>query len=119
MQLINELKQHIKTIYDTDLTNLSRKRHYVNGRIAFAKICRTYFKMGYTEIGRLLGKDHATVIHYIKIFDSVCQSDFEFRHNYEELESNFNHLKNKEDIENKIQLLEVKIMFLKKRLIAV
>ena len=88
--MIKQLKEKIEERYNIDLKDTSRRRDVVNGRMAFAKICRDNLRMPYMAIGKEIGKDHATIIHYLKNFEGVCKSDSFFNHNFKELEKDLN-----------------------------
>ena len=61
---------NLKTILDAclrargfDFTIKSRKREYVYSRAALYKVCRLTTKESLESIGKLCGKDHASVLH--------------------------------------------------------
>ena len=60
-----------QVVYDQlgfDVFKDTRKRNVVDARRIYSKILfdKGY---GYTEIGRTLGKNHATIMHYLRHFD--------------------------------------------------
>ena len=66
---------------DISIYGNCRKRNLVDARIIYAKIAREY-NYSFKSIGRAIGKDHATIIHYIKNFNWLFSSDTEFRERY-------------------------------------
>jgi len=65
-------------INEYDLTSKSRKQDYIWNRSAvynFLHLCN----YSLTEIGRMLDKNHATVIHGLKLYDNnLMYSDFKY-----------------------------------------
>lgn len=66
---------------DISIFGNSRKRNLVDARIIYAKIAREY-NYSFKSIGVNIGKDHATIIHYMKNFDWLFSSDTKFRDTY-------------------------------------
>lgn len=73
---------------DIDIFGDSRKRKLVDARIIYAKIAREH-NYSFKSIGRRIGKDHSTIIHYMKNFDWLFSSDTEFRETYIYLKERF------------------------------
>ena len=94
----NLLKSIIKEQLDIDIMEKSRFRHIVDARRIYSYIL---YKSGhgYTEIGKTLNKDHATIIHYLRHFKIHIEQS-------EVLKENLNQIKYVYDIlveeENKI-----------------
>ena len=67
--------------FGVDISNPTRTRNHVNARMTFAYFMR---KKGYsfTRIGAMLGKDHATIIHYLKNIEWYMKTDVEFREKF-------------------------------------
>jgi len=63
-----ELRKVVEEVFGLDIMLKNRSRQRVDARIVYAKILREH---GYTfkQIGRLLVKDHSTIIHYCSMFD--------------------------------------------------
>lgn len=57
------------------ITDPSRKRDNVFKRAVYYKCCTQLTKESYVRIGKSLGKDHATVIHGLRIFDNDIMSN--------------------------------------------
>ena len=56
----------------------SRKQDVVYTRMTIAYFLRQYTKLSMTEIGNLINRDHATIIHYLK----ACDSEFCFNKDF-------------------------------------
>jgi hypothetical protein len=113
MQL-NALIEIINNSFSISIKGDSRKRKLVDARVIYAKIARD---MGHTfkSIGRQIGKDHSTVIHYMTSFDLLHGSDAEFRRDYlfikEGVIDVFNQLKDNQEFKkiNNVRLLKEQI----------
>jgi len=74
---------------DINIYGDSRKRNLVDARIIYAKIAREY-NYSFKSIGVPIGKDHSTIIHYMKNFDWLFSSSTEFREMYIYLKEKLN-----------------------------
>ena len=79
---MNTLKQITNDVFNVDITSKNRQREYVNARITFSSILRNE-GIKYTRIGGYLGKDHATILHYITNLESYLKTDEDFREKYD------------------------------------
>lgn len=64
--------EELKDIYFQELNILddgSRKRPIVEARMAFSYAFRNYFTL--SDIGRAFNKDHATILHYNKVHETL------------------------------------------------
>jgi chromosomal replication initiation ATPase DnaA len=79
---INYLKGVIEKVLDLDISKNCRERDIVDGRIIYSKILRD---RGHTlsNIGQPVHKDHTTILHYLKQFDSLYEYDKKFSSNYD------------------------------------
>lgn len=78
---LDAIKIVVEGELDINIYGNSRKRNLVDARIIYAKIAREY-NYSFKSIGRNIGKDHATIIHYMKNFDWLFSSDSKFRETY-------------------------------------
>lgn len=76
-----ELRTIIEEVFALDIMLKNKSRKRVDARIVYAKILREY---GYSfpQIGDLLAKDHSTIIHYCKIFDTTVHYVPELKRKY-------------------------------------
>ena len=68
---IKEIRQLVERELELDLSHPSRLRARVYARAVYFKLCRQHTFCSLSDIGSSVGKDHATVLHGIKIFDDV------------------------------------------------
>ncbi len=59
----------------------TRQRYIVNAKMIFSKILRDN-KYTLKSIGREIGKDHSTVLHYTKKWDVYALTDYDLKNNY-------------------------------------
>jgi len=75
-----DIKLLIKKVnlqFEVDLTSKSRKRKEVYLRAILIKIIYKRTNYSLEKIGSFFNRDHATVIHALKLYDIVCgYSDF-------------------------------------------
>ena len=71
---VNELKNIIKRIFGVDILQNTRKRDYVNARMVYAKLLRER-NHTFESIAKSIGKDHATIIYYVKVVPSIFKQD--------------------------------------------
>lgn len=91
---LDAIKIIVEGELDINIFGDSRKRNLVDARIIYAKIARES-NHSYKSIGKHIGKDHATIIHYMKNFDWLFSSNTEFRETYVYLKEKFIEMKPK------------------------
>lgn len=62
-----------------DVCGRSRKQEVVYTRMMIAHFLRQYTILSTTEIGRLINRDHSTIVHHLKAYDSEFRFNEEFR----------------------------------------
>ena len=62
-----------------DVCGRSRKQEIVFTRMTTAYFLRQYTTLSTTEIGNLINRDHATIFHYLKAYDSEFRFNKDFR----------------------------------------
>jgi hypothetical protein len=62
---LEKIKQFVDRYYGFDIDRNTRKDEYVKARTMYYYLSRTYTSQPLSEIGGLLNKDHATVLHSI------------------------------------------------------
>lgn len=62
-----------------DVCGRSRNQDVVYTRMTIAYFLRQYTKLSTTEIGRLINRDHSTIVHYLKAYESEFRFNKEFR----------------------------------------
>tara|TARA_R100001463_G_scaffold71708_4_gene125529 strand:- start:1892 stop:2293 length:402 start_codon:yes stop_codon:yes gene_type:complete len=68
---IEEIRILVERELELDLSHPSRLRARVYARAVYFKLCRQHTFESLNDIGASVGRDHATVLHGIKIFDDV------------------------------------------------
>lgn len=85
---VKNLIDIINSIFAIDMTDKRRKPIFVQARMVYARLLRN---KGYTlkYIGKTIGKDHATIIHYLDIIDMDLKHDESFRNKFNKISSMF------------------------------
>jgi len=82
------LKKLVKSLLYVDIYSNSRQRDIVDARKIYAAIL--FQKgLGVSKIGKIMHKNHATVIHYIKEHDILILMDKRYMRNYRKILSAF------------------------------
>ena len=85
-----ELKQIRKIVENhtkIDIGDKSRIQKFVYTRAMYFYLCREYTLFSLKEIGESIGKNHATVIHGIKLFnDWISEHEYAYIRKYEKIE---------------------------------
>lgn len=96
----NLLKSIIKEQLDIDIMQQSRFRHIVDARRIYSFIL---FQggHGYTQIGKTINKDHATIIHYLRHFKTHVQQSEVLKENLNQIKYVYSILVDEETKKNK------------------
>ncbi|QDP55649.1 MAG: hypothetical protein Tp156SUR1554471_26 [Prokaryotic dsDNA virus sp.] len=83
--------EHIKDLIEEKtklkLQTDSRLQHLVYTRAVLFTLCKKYTTSTLYEIGKLVGRDHASVLHGIKLYNQVIQRyDDRYKDLYNEIE---------------------------------
>lgn len=70
MEILQEIKHLVEKELELNLDYKTRKREYVFARAVYYRLCNEFTKCSLTSIGKEVNKDHATVIHGLKVFKS-------------------------------------------------
>ena len=57
-------------VTEAEMCNKGRQREYAEARAIVSWLAKRYTSMTLTSIGKRLGRDHVSVVHYIRIVDS-------------------------------------------------
>jgi hypothetical protein len=68
---LDYIRERILFYTNIDVKDNSRKRDVVYARAIFTKLLRDAHLMPYQKIGDYLGKNHCTMMHSYKLFDTV------------------------------------------------
>ena len=75
MNFLRNILDVVETAFKVDLRDKRRTRELVDARRVYCYIARKLTNKGYQDIGRLIGKNHATMIHYMRDFDTLLKHD--------------------------------------------
>jgi hypothetical protein len=62
------IKDYVNTYMQLDITKPVRQRSYVYGRAMYYQLSRSFTTHSLTDIGGVVNKDHASVLHGLKTF---------------------------------------------------
>jgi hypothetical protein len=69
------LRDITQEVCKADPMKETRQREVVYARMIMYKVLHSFHKHTYTRIGRMFGKNHATVLHSINQFDNMVRND--------------------------------------------
>ena len=78
------LKEIIERIFEVDLLDTKRKRIFVDARLVFCYIMKDR-GFTFTYIGKILDKNHATIINYIGNAKGYFKTDPILKHRYNQV----------------------------------
>ncbi len=67
--------RNINKSLNIDILEETRKREVVEGRVIFSKLMHLQNRHSLSKIGSFVNKDHATIIHYLKVHDNLFATD--------------------------------------------
>ena len=67
---LHRIRKIVEDKTELELTHKSRTTDYVYARAMFYKVCREYSLGTFETIGKVVNKNHATVLHGVKLFDN-------------------------------------------------
>ncbi len=79
----NLFKKIINQVFNIKLTNKTRKRNHVNGRMLFAKLMRDEGSKVNSIASYLNLESHASVLHYLKSINFILEYDKELYSQYQ------------------------------------
>jgi len=65
---LNQIKNILIDLFKNDFSKKNRQRHNVYQRAVFFRLCRDLTPYALTDIGAVIDKDHASVLHGLKLF---------------------------------------------------
>jgi predicted transcriptional regulator len=106
---LKQLKKEIEIALECKISTPSRKRHLTYARAVFCKIARESMGMTLSDIGKVLNRDHATVMHSIKVVFPFAMKETRFRDIYDALKDEYkpksSSEKKQESAQDTIQLI--------------
>ena len=88
----SKIKAEISSRYNLeweDIESKSRKRNIIDARRLYCGLLRNVFGLTFQKIGKMLNKNHATIVHNTKIHDNFVRILKSYKKNYQEIESLF------------------------------
>lgn len=65
---LNQIKNLLIDLFKNDFSSKDRQRHSVYQRAVFFRLCRDLTPYSLADIGAVVNKDHASVLHGLKLF---------------------------------------------------
>ena len=65
---LETIKDYVNRYMQIDISSPIRQRSYVYGRAMYFQLSRSFTTHSLTDIGSVVNKDHASVLHGLKIF---------------------------------------------------
>ena len=72
----------VNDFFQVDIRCGRRKREIADKRIIYSKIAKEKTAYSFTKIGEEINKDHSTIMHHLKQFDSLYEYDKYFKRDY-------------------------------------
>ena len=66
-----DIKHFVEAELKINISRNTRKREYVYARAIFFKLCKEFLHQTLSNIGEFVGRDHASVIHGLYVFDVI------------------------------------------------
>jgi len=79
--------QSVLNVTIDDMRSASRRRNIVNARFIFSTILYELTGFSYSHIGRIINRDHATVLYHIKTCRQLIDIDKYFKNMYNEVKN--------------------------------
>ena len=82
---MEKFKNFVEQYYNLKLDAKTRKAKYVRARWVYFYLCRTYTCLSYSDIGKSIGMDHASVMYGVKELENVLRFEPLFKQEFEEI----------------------------------
>ena len=70
-----QIREIVEGVFQVDISSKCRQRRYVNARFAYCHFCREYTLESLANVGNLIDRDHATVLHALKQYHIAKRYD--------------------------------------------
>ena len=77
-QTWNDVMRAVCQVFNTtpdEIQSQNRKQDLVFARHMFCYLCRKHLKMTYLSIGKILHRDHSTIINSVQVYESLVEYD--------------------------------------------
>ena len=78
-QELNSILSIVNTVNSINILEKTRSRDFVNARMIYAYMSRRFTKSTFKEIGTIIKRNHATILHLNKYYNGVYKTDADFR----------------------------------------
>tara|TARA_R110002051_G_C8752039_1_gene500346 strand:- start:3597 stop:3968 length:372 start_codon:yes stop_codon:yes gene_type:complete len=109
-----DIKKHLDELFGIDIAEKSRKHDYIKARAIYYKLCKVSKGEVFTfqRCADVVQRNHATVMHGLKTFESFMFCDKSFKSLYEDIEIEVNPLaKRKTDKQKRIESLNLALYY--------
>ena len=79
------IKEIVEQHYKLDITTKTRKREYVEARAIYFYLTRQYTRMSLSSIGKTMGRDHSTVLHFERLIPHWLKHDIQLKEDYKSI----------------------------------
>lgn len=86
---LKQLKKQIEVAVEQKIDTPCRKRHLTYARAVFCKIARESMGMTLSDVGKAINRDHATVMHNIKVVFPFAVKETRFQDIYDALKDEY------------------------------
>lgn len=86
---LKQLKKQIEVAVEQKIDTPCRKRHLTYARAVFCKIARESMGMTLSDVGKAINRDHATVMHSIKVVFPFAMQETRFQDIYDALKDEY------------------------------
>ena len=110
MEELNKIERFVNANLDIEINTNTRKRPIVDGRFLFFALARKCTELSLQKIGSYLTKDHASVLHGVKMFNTVVNLEKKYKDLYDSyvLDYLINTVKDDDNSESAKELREIK-----------
>tara|TARA_R110000803_G_scaffold76454_1_gene141074 strand:+ start:13224 stop:13799 length:576 start_codon:yes stop_codon:yes gene_type:complete len=110
MDNLNKIERFVNSNLNIEIGTNTRKREIVDGRFLFFSLARKCTELSLDKIGKYFGKDHATVLHGVNMFNNVVNLDKKYKDLYDAyvLDHLINSVNDDDNSESANELREIK-----------
>ena len=110
MNKLKEIERFVNSNLNIEINTNTRKRDIVDGRFLFFALARKCTELSLDKIGKHFGKDHATVLHGVNMFNNVVKLNKKYKNLYDSyvLDHLINSVKDDDNSESANELREIK-----------
>ena len=86
---MRRIKRIVEEHFKMDISIVTRELPVVFARACYYKICRDMLGVSYGRIAKTVNKNHATVMHGIKMVNNLIETDRQYKNEYQKLINKF------------------------------